>query len=311
MEKVRYNLKGSSPSNMIMIYKTFGYDFTVKISNYSTTIKVGDKEHIFSQNDFNKKTFIAHQKIKRDLDLFENSLTNEEYERWEKFLNNRARFDNVIDYFNTKEKVFDFHKAKIQNIDIKNAYPTAMLNAGWITKETFKFLNTFKNEIKHHKLAALGMLASTNNTYTYKRGILVENGIVHKTGQYRNVFFELAYIIDRLMTKLKEILEDYFVFYWFDGIYFYDYTPTILVQRVKREIKKAGFEFTEKLLKEFSLERDDEMIRIQYLKPKYEPKDVKEFSSKYFKVFNMPDRLIMKTIQKINEESAIKELNYG
>lgn len=105
---------------------------------------------------------------------------------------------------------------KVFNIDLKSAYAMILFNEGIITKDSFAYLSRLP---KHDRLAAVGMLASKKRTFGF-----ANNGEIkileHTVSPLENFFYLAVKKTYEIMSFLKMILGDKYLFTWVDGIYF-------------------------------------------------------------------------------------------
>jgi len=192
---------GKNVSHLININKQFKADFEVWQSNYTTTIfypKTGYK-HKFNLRQLDKKVFFIYAKLKKQISL------NTRQEFWQK------NFEKDINFFEVNPQV---QPKEIFNLDLKNAYPSALMKSGYIDAPTCKYI---EKQHKLHRLQAIGMFASRKSIFDYVQGYLCQ--VRNKESELRNVYFYAAKVTDNIMKAAKYLSKDKFVFYWFDGIY--------------------------------------------------------------------------------------------
>jgi len=210
--------------------------FTVKMSNYSTVIEVGNFRYVFG-NDFDEGTsfFGAYQKIKKDI-------VNAPY----------------IDEVNEKDLIY-FDTAKIKegmklknayNIDIKSAYIKTAYNFGLISKTTFDYCMKLP---KVDRLKAFGMIATNYTCFDYENGELTKV-YSKKDENTRKYFFAVVSEVSKVMQLIKNELHEDFLFYWVDGIYFKSKKAAIKAQQL---FKENNYETSFDCLKNFTLFVDD------------------------------------------------------
>lgn len=181
-------------------FKKFN-DFKIVQTTYTTLFESPehDFKYLITDERLKKNVFIARNKIKADY-LKSNIIIDE-------IKSNQINFYSVLPKSNIIESCY--------LIDVKNAYPTALLNNDIITTETFKYLNTLS---KLNKLRAIGSLAVKKTVKKFKKDKIVniENIPMNEIGV---VFFYAAYLIGDLMFKCEILAKNDFLFSWFDGIY--------------------------------------------------------------------------------------------
>lgn len=192
------------------------------ISNYTTTIETAARIIKFNDNLMSQKAFIAYQMIKRDL---KNYTANEK-----PFIDK-----NELRYFETYlEKPINTSQAFL--VDIKSAYATILYNDGFISKETFNYINILP---KKARLAAVGMLASRKD-YFYFHGKEL-SGHEKQINELENYFW---YCVKRTAEIMQEIsLKTKPLFFWVDGIYF---TSAQDAAQAKEILKENKYFYSEK-----------------------------------------------------------------
>jgi hypothetical protein len=179
-------------------------NFEVHNSNYTTAIVYPSTgyRHKFITSNLNKMAFIAHAKMK--VDILKNAPDN--------FWSNNFEKDILLYDCTKDEKNEDFNL--IINFDLKNAYPTALVKAGFLSEETAEFI---EKRNKLHRLQAIGIFAGQKRIFKYEKGILSDVDLWQNP--LKNVYFFAAKKTDNIIKSAAEISGDSFLFFWFDGIY--------------------------------------------------------------------------------------------
>jgi hypothetical protein len=181
-------------------FKKFN-DFKIVQTTYTTLFESDEHnlKYLLTDERLKKNVFIARNKIKADY-LKSNIIIDE-------IKSNQINFYSILPKSNITKSCY--------LIDVKNAYPTALLNNDIIGPETFNYLNKLS---KLNKLRAIGSLAVKKTVKKFKKDKLVaiENIPMNEIGV---VYFYAAYLIGDLMFKCELISKDDFLFSWFDGIY--------------------------------------------------------------------------------------------
>ena len=172
---------------------------TIRRTNYSMKIETDRRHYMFANGgSATKRSFIAYQKILKDIrksGLVTPDVCSKDVKYW---------------WFKDKGK----YPASFNSVDINSAYPTALLNTGAITYETYYYL---QNEIaKVDRLKCVGMLATQKGVYHYEDGKLVDFEV--DTSDYSGWFFMCCVIIGEIMELCKERYKDEVLHYWVDGI---------------------------------------------------------------------------------------------
>lgn len=156
-----------------------------------------DKKYIAT--DQSKRTFAAFAKLKSDLK------------------------EKKVPKIDPSELIYFQHDFKqsmyieqVINIDLKSAYATILYNDGYISEETFRYLHS---ATKKERLASVGMLASRKRIFDFKKGEPVGDPEVHVSPN-AGFFFHAVKRTYEIMSELKRICGEDYLFTWVDGIYF-------------------------------------------------------------------------------------------
>lgn len=194
--------------------KKFNIPFRLQYTNYTTEL-ISDKAPEFNTYLISElrseKTFFAYQKIKTDLLKW---TANE--------IPEINRFNQIYFEGGTFEKEVYFNCI---NIDLTSAYLTILLNDGFISPETFRFVNSLP---KTERLVSVGMLAGRKKVFHYFGNDIKEVSEIRSP--FESVFFYCVERTSEILRNCRLIAGDLFIFSWVDGIYFFD-SPEI-----KREI---------------------------------------------------------------------------
>lgn len=225
-------------------------------------------------NQQSKRTFAAASKVKRDVNRRE--LLHDE--NGDPYLGERLNPIPNIDAANLVYFQHDFKRDAayntVMNIDLKSAYATILLRDGFITKETFDYLAKCT---KPERLASVGMLAARKNIFIFKDGVAVEHSEVKE--ETSGVFFYAVQKTYEIMSRLKKICGQKYLFTWVDGIYFLP-SEKIYAECIA-ELEKSSFNFSVEKLKRFSVEITQTKANIKFWK--------KASNNKYKKkVFQLP-----------------------
>lgn len=126
---------------------------------------------------------------------------------------------------------------KIVEIDITAAYFYAAYNMKLISKET---LNKCLDLPKKKRLPLLGGIAAKKIIFFYENGIKNDEKTIIKTDELlRNAWFQICKKVDDLIVDCKQICGKNFLFYYVDGIYFFDSEK--LKQKIQNKIQNEKF----------------------------------------------------------------------
>jgi len=233
----------------IDLHKKIKMPFTFIISTYTSRIKSDYCDITFMKTEQSKKVFAAYAKIKSDIKgKPAPRITN----------------DDVIYYSTAFRDNENFYADIIHNIDLKSAYATVLLNDGFISKETFKYLSTLK---KQERLAAVGMLAGKKNIYEINADGEPENQkeVIAETAGF---FFHCVKKIGAIMKESSLVLGDAFIFTWVDGIYFLqeEQASRSAAKIIQAYLKEIGYKTTFEVLTEFQVDAEKEYYKCSYIK---------------------------------------------
>jgi hypothetical protein len=234
-KKVTEQNKGFNLQNNLQLLKDFEQDFIFENSTYTAKIITANTEINFITNEMDLSAFIANSKIKKDiancgikkpiispleLDYFEQSLRGE-------------------------------HLKYVLNFDLTKAYPTILLNSGFITNETFEYLCSIG---KKERLAAIGMLARKKNIVEYKNGKPVVGSLKIDRKDTSEYFYHCIKTTNEIIVEIKNAVKNRFLFTWVDGIYFEMDTNenlNIAINTVQKICDKHKMKFTFEVLTDY------------------------------------------------------------
>ena len=220
-----------------------------------------------------KEVFFAHSKIKSDLKKC-NVIIDEVPQQ------------NINYYSLTSRTGNNFKLNNIFCIDIKSAYPSALLNEKLISKQTFDDLQKLD---KLERLKAIGMLASKKTVLYYEKG-KIENYEV-KVNDFYNFFFYTQYVIGEIMQEIENLLGGDFLFFWVDGIYFKNIENK---EKIIDILKKRNYLFSIEALEYIEIIKKQKIT--VHLKPENKP----------LKTFNLPPKNAKHRIYQTKLIQAIK-----
>ena len=232
--------------------------FTLETSNYTTKIISDTYNVYFLKGIQSNQTFAAAAKIKSDLKNTEIPVID------------MAR--NC--YFDTGFKGEGFYSDRVYNIDIKNAYPSILYNAGFIKLSTYEYLNKLP---KKNKLAALGMLASKKDIFHHsKTGEVFK--MEERISPLSNFFFYCVQETENIIQSCKnQILMDSFLFSWVDGIYYLNHNDNYRSITQNHLKKDFNLDSSFQVLTDFEVQLKKEHYKINFI-------DAKQKN----KIFNIP-----------------------
>jgi len=143
--KVKLNEKNIK--DLIDFHKNFKLPFTISISNYTSLFNSDLYNLHFLKKSHSKQMFAAYSKIKSGLQPLPKSVDIK-----------------YIKYYQTNFKYEQIYSDYIYQIDIKSCYPNILFNNGLISVATNEYMAEMSKE---NRLAAIGMLASKKNVFTF------------------------------------------------------------------------------------------------------------------------------------------------
>jgi len=243
--------------------KDCNVDYVIKTTTNSTTIEykddINDKYKImFTDGQYMSiKEMILQKKLKKEVtERTENKQINYNGERIDFY-----RFDSSLKYMvDTAGDYIEF--TNILEMDITKAYYKMALNLGYISEKTYKVCLVLP---KYIRLRLIGSIATSKIIETYKNKELVKIE-VKEDEQLRQIWFHICYNVGKIMLECAESIEDYFIFYWVDGIYFqrnmnFGQTNDPSIQIIKNIFQKNKLEYSVNQLERITLQNyNDELI---------------------------------------------------
>lgn len=231
---------------LIEFNKAMKSNFTLEFSTYTARLilqtESGEFKTKLITEKRNNSVFIAGKLIEKDL---------------------RNYTANEIQKVNEKKLQYYSHALKpcsykeVMNIDIKNAYASILFNDGFISPETFQYLEKIQ---KLDRLASLGMLAYKRNIFEYVEGELKNTSV--KIGEFRDVFFYCVRKTAEIMRECEEVLGKDFLFTWVDGIYFRKLSRNIIL--VSEILETHKLKYTIEKLSKFEVSEVGEIYFITF-----------------------------------------------
>ena len=242
--------------------KDCNVDYVIKTTTNSTTIEYKDDNTkykiMFTDGQYMSiKEMILQKKLKKEVtERTENKQINYNGERIDFY-----RFDSSLKYMvDTAGDYIEF--TNILEMDITKAYYKMALNLGYISEKTYKVCLVLP---KYIRLRLIGSIATSKIIETYKNKELVKIE-VKEDEQLRQIWFHICYNVGKIMLECAESIEDYFIFYWVDGIYFqrnmnFGQTNDPSIQIIKNIFQKNKLEYSVNQLERITLQNyNDELI---------------------------------------------------
>ena len=252
-------------SGFIDYLKDCGYEFTISTTTNSCIIIYSDMYHqykvIFSDGVYmSKKEMILQRQLKKEI---EKNTKGQET----KFSSSKKihffEFDNSLKYMvETSGDCVDIEN--VMEMDITKAYYQMAYNLGYLSKKFFEMTLQLPKIIR---LRLLGSIATKRIVETYRGEKVVEMKIVEDL-KMRDIWFEICYNVGKVMKECSEAIQDYFVFYWVDGIYFQRHPhfneqndPT--KQIIQKIFQKNNLKFSINQLEKISLQNLNDEIMLK------------------------------------------------
>jgi hypothetical protein len=220
-------------NGLIEYFISTGQKFSVEISNYTISVKCEALNMRFITEERSKKTFLAYQRLKRDvLSSKIPKIASEQLQYFHHNFTQSANYNKVI------------------NIDLKNCYASMLFRRGVISAKSYKLLCDLD---KQERLASVGMLAAKKYVFDY------DNGEIVKTRQdispYENFFYFAVKETQSLMRRLRLIAGEEYLFTWVDGIYIKN--DKIVYKLLTAYLKQFQINYSIDILSDFDLNIDD------------------------------------------------------
>ncbi len=241
------------------------YTFVLSTTTNSSIIVYADKYHkykvVFSDGVYmSKKEMILQRQLKKEI---EKNTKGQDIS----FSKNKKihffEFDSSLKYMvETAGDCIDINN--ILEMDITKAYYQMAFNLGYLSEKFFKMTLTLPKPIR---LRLLGSIATKRIVEKWQNGKVVEMKIVEDL-RMRDIWFEICYNVGKVMKECSNAIQDYFVFYWVDGIYFQKHPkfnnendPT--KQIIQKIFEKNNLKFSINQLEKISLQNLNNEIMLK------------------------------------------------
>ena len=287
MKVIRGNSK--DVSEFLNFLKKTNKSFVLSTTTNSTTInysnKYGKYKRIYSDGvGMSRKEFRLQKKLKKEIEESAIAMEKKAKGKYYHYKNQKVNFfefDDSLRYM--VETSGDYTEIpNIIEMDITKAYYQMAHNLGYITKKTFEDLLGLP---KYIRLRLLGSIATRKVIETYEGEKAIDIKVIEDL-RLREVWNRICYEVGKVMKECADAIQDYFVFYWVDGIYFQQHPKFSIEDDPCRQIIKSIFEknnlkFSINQLEKISLQNYEEEIRLKCWKNK---KVKSNFSIPYKKV---------------------------
>ena len=263
MITIRSTSKGIN--DFIDYLNSCNYTFTLSTTTNSSIIIYKDLYHhykvVFSDGVYmSKKEMILQRQLKKEIE--KNTKGQEITFSKEKKIH-FFEFDGSLKYMvETTGDCIDINN--VMEMDITKAYYQMAYNLGYLSKKFFKMTLTLPKIIR---LRLLGSIATKRVVETYKNGKVVEMKIVEDL-RMRDIWFHICYNVGKVMKQCSEATQDFFIFYWVDGIYFqrhpkFDAKNDPTKQIIQKIFEKNNLKFTINQLEKISLHNLNDEIMLK------------------------------------------------
>jgi len=242
-----------------------GYEFSVSTTTNSCIIIYSDMYHkykvVFSDGVYmSKKEMIIQRQLKKEI---EKNTKGQEIKFSSAKKIHFFEFDSSLKYMvETSGDCVDIEN--VMEMDITKAYYQMAFNLGYISE---KFFNKCLDLPKIIRLRLLGSIATKRVVETYKNGKILEMKVVEDL-RMRDIWFEICYNVGKVMKECSNAIQDYFIFYWVDGIYFQRHPkfntqldPT--KQIIQKIFQKNNLKFSINQLEKISLQNLNDEIMLK------------------------------------------------
>lgn len=257
----------------IALLNDMGVNYKVRHGTYTTKIEHPNGVVTFASTNYRPQVFMAYNMLKKDI------------------MNSPKAQQIMMGYhdtknYNNKPRMTNFHADRVLNLDISGAYAAALKVNGLISDKTYQYLQSLK---KTERLVSVGMLAKGYTEFQYENGKCV-NVKAHreKTAQ---IFFYLIQEINYVMTDIQFYLGGDFIFYWVDGIFFKESTPSKKIKEIEQLLTDSGYRYKYEDCRDFNYNVESEKHIVTMIK------------SNEFKRYEFKDNSSRDILQAIYEQS--------
>jgi hypothetical protein len=238
-----YIMRGNIKSK-IDDFLRWGYDVNVGSTNRTTTIsvKTPDKDItvFYTGQIVTYKEMHLQRECKREFKsnehLIEETTEEENYYNFSPSLKDVAKDSGSI-----------YELKNVSEIDITKAYYYSARNLGYISEEFFQKCMVLPKE---QRLRLIGSIATRKTVKTFTVESYKKNGksdepddmFIKQDKKLRLAWKNIVINVDKAMSDVMTYLKKDFIFYWVDGIYFYN--DGMNKFKVDQIFKKHGFDST-------------------------------------------------------------------
>ena len=257
--------KSKEKNNFIEYLKDCGYEFTLSTTTNSSIIIYSDMYHkykvVFADGVYmSKKEMILQRQLKKEIEknTKDQEITFSSAKKIHFF-----EFDSSLKYMvESAGDCVDINN--VMEMDITKAYYQMAYNLGYISKKFFEMTLKLPKIIR---LRLLGSIATKRIVETFVNGKRTEFKVVEDL-RMRDIWFHICYNVGKVMKQCSNAIQDYFIFYWVDGIYFQRHPqfneendPT--KQIIQKIFQKNNLKFSINQLEKISLQNLNNQIMLK------------------------------------------------
>ena len=274
MQVIRGNIKdiGDFLNFLKNSKKTFILSTTTNSTSITYSNKYGKFKRIYSEGvTMSRKEFRLQKKVKKEVEERAIDMEKKATGTYLHYKNQKIdffEFDNSLRYM--AETSGDYTEIpNVIEMDITKAYYKMAYNLGYLSYKTYKECLGLP---KYIRLRLLGSIATRRVIETFEGKKAVNMKVVENL-RLRDVWNRICYETGLVMKKCSEAIQDYFIFYWVDGIYFQQHPKFPLEndpckQIIQKIFEKNNLNFSVNCLDKVSLQNMDDEIQLKCWKNK-------------------------------------------
>jgi hypothetical protein len=267
--------------------KSFVLSSTTNSTSITYTNKYGKFKRIYSEGvTMSRKEFRLQKKTKKEIeqraiDMEKMASKKKPFYHYKNQKINFFEFDDSLRYMASTSGDYT-EIPNVLEMDITKAYYQMAYNLGYLSYATYKSLI---NLPKYIRLRLLGSIATRRVIEKYEGDQIIDIKVVEDL-RLRDVWNRICFETGKVMKECSEAIQDFFIFYWVDGIYFqqhpkYPIDNDPCKQIIQKIFEKNNLNFSINQLEKISLQNMDDEIQLKCWKNK---KVKSNFSVPYKKV---------------------------
>jgi hypothetical protein len=251
-KRVEVFVKGS-PELRVSFCQNFGIPYALRYTTATARLTTPYEKIVFAEERMTKRELILRNELKRHVrdrvdEFTPRNPARPSYFGWAPSLKKMNILPGEI------VTIDDVHE-----IDINAAYYFAALQLGYIDEKMFNKCLTLPKPIR---LKLLGSIASQTFIEVFD-GECIEHDI--KTDQVlRTAWHNIVCRVDEVMQDMAALLQEKFIFYWVDGIYYTTFGKRDYVSAMVEEVaRRNNFDVKKKKLERIVLQREQDFLKAQ------------------------------------------------